>query len=226
MRTTATPSSTPAAPPPGGQATPTVDTVPAKRCSACHATKPLGQFDIDRHRSGGRSSQCKTCRQRRQASGGYDLCRKRALAMLARLYPGQYRRCLEVARRQLAPGSAPRPVWTRAHAKALRELARRHRADRNGRTPWRLKAAFRAEYVQLLAGYAGARPASPALNQRIARHARRQLQLAHPVEFHLLYAAERARVGNPIDRLVPPAPPRIAARQVGPALPASDGQQL
>jgi len=225
MRTTAMPSLTPPAPPPGDQATPTVDTVPAKRCSACHANKPLGQFDIDRHRSGGRSSQRKTCRQRRQASGGYDLCRKWALAMLARLYPDQYRRCLEVARRQLAPGSAPRPVWNRAHAKALRELARRHRADRNGWTLWRLKAAFREEYVELMAGYVGARSASPALNQRIARHARRQLQLAHPVEFHLLYAGERARVGNPVDRLVPLSASRVAARQVGSVLPASDGQQ-
>ena len=49
-----------------------------------------------------------------------------------------------------------------------------------------------------MAHFAGAKPAGPRLAYKIYRRAQRLLQLAHPEEFEALYAAERAKIGNPM----------------------------
>jgi hypothetical protein len=59
------------------------------------------------------------------------------------------------------------------------------------------RRAHHDQYVALLAAYAGATPAGPRLVYKIGRRAQRLLQLAHPEEYQALYAAERAKIGNP-----------------------------
>ncbi len=198
-----------------------------KRCYDCGRVKRVELFDLDRKRSAGRSAQCKDCRRQRQNRGGYGTCRPRALAELARRHPDQYQRYRQQARQQLAPDTAGAEVWDQARGRALAELARRHQADWHARyrqlradhPDWPTPRAFmvattqqrrahHAEYLALLAGYAGARRAGPKLVYKITRRAQRLLQLAHPHEYQALYAAERAKLGNPIQR---PAPPREGA---------------
>jgi hypothetical protein len=60
------------------------------------------------------------------------------------------------------------------------------------------RRAHHDQYVALLAAYAGAKPAGPRLVYKIGRRALRLLQLAHPEEYQALYAAERAKLGNPV----------------------------
>ena len=193
-----------------------------KRCYDCGQVKRVELFDLDRKRSAGRSAQCKDCRRQRQNRGGYGTARPRALAELARRHPDQYQRYREQARQQLAPDTAPAEVWDQARARALAELARRHQAEwhqhyqqlRTAHPDWPTARAFMVatnqqrrahhqEYLALLRGYAGARRAGPKLVDKIGRRAQRLLQLAHPAEYQALYAAERAKLGNPVQR-----PPR------------------
>jgi len=198
-----------------------------KRCYDCGQVKRVELFDTDRKRSDRRSTQCKECRRQRQNRGGYGTGRNRALRELARRHPGEYQRYRQQARQQLAPDTAPAKVWDQARGRALAELARRHQADwharytqlRTAHPDWPTPRAFmvattqqrrahHAEYLALLAGYAGARRAGPKLVYKITRRAQRLLQLAHPAEYRALYAAERAKLANPIQR---PAPPREGA---------------
>jgi hypothetical protein len=188
-----------------------------KVCCDCRQAKRVELFDIDRGRSDGRSTQCKACRRQRQNRGGYGTCRPRALAELVGRYPDEYARYREQARGELAPDSAPAEVWDQARGRALAELARRHQADwqrrhqqlRTAHPDWPAGRAFcvatnqcrRAhhdELVALLASYASAKPAGPRLVYKISRRAQRLLQLAHFREYQALYAAERAKIGNPI----------------------------
>jgi hypothetical protein len=195
-----------------------------KRCYDCGQVKRVELFDVDRHTRTGRSGECKQCRRQRQVRGGYAVCRDRALRQLARQHPQEYQRCREQARRELGPDTAGAKVWDQARARALAELARRHRAEwhprylklRAAHPDWPTSRAFmaatnqqrrahRQEYLALLAGYAGARRAGPRLVYKITRRAQRLLQLAHPAEYQALYTAERAKTGNPTQ---PPAPPQ------------------
>ncbi len=193
-----------------------------KRCYDCGQVKRVELFDIDRHTPTGRSAECKACRRQRQNRGGYAACRARALRELARRHPDEYERYRQQARWELAPGTAGAKVWDQARARALAELFRRHQAEwhqdyqqlRAAHPDWPTPRAFmvaanqqrhahRQEYLALLGGYAGARRAGPKLVYKITRRAQRLLQLAHPQEYQALYAAERAKLGNPTQR-----PPR------------------
>jgi len=175
-------------------------------------------FDLDRHPGGdGRATQCKACRRQRQTRGGYAACRNRALVELAARYPAEYQHHRQQARRELAPDTAPAPVWDRARARALAELSRRHQTEwrqryqqlRAAHPTWpsgrvffvatnQQRRAHRQEFLELLTGYAGARLAGARLVYKLTRRAQRRLQLAHPVEYQALYTAERAKIGNPI----------------------------
>jgi hypothetical protein len=187
-----------------------------KRCCDCGQVKRIELFDLDRHRNGGHAAYCKACRRQRQTRGGYGACRNRALWDLAARYPNEYQRYRQQARRELAPDTVPVQVMDRARGRTLAELSKRHRAEwhqryqqlRAAHPDWTHARAFavatiqqrrahRQEYLELLAGYAGARLAGPKLAGQITRRAQRLLQLAHPEEYQALYAAERARVGNP-----------------------------
>jgi hypothetical protein len=190
-----------------------------KRCCDCGQVKRVELFDSNRHARTGRSAQCKDCRRQRQARGGYGTSRNGALGELARQHPAEYERYRQQARLQLAPDTATAKVWDQARSRALAELSRRHRAEwrqhyrqvqaahpdwdaaraRNTATSQHLRA-HHPEYLELLAGYADARPAGPKLVAKINRRARRLLQLAHPAEYQALYAAERAKLGNPVRR--------------------------
>jgi hypothetical protein len=191
-----------------------------KRCCDCGQVKRVELFDIDRKR--GRSAQCKACRRQRQNRGGYGTARPRALAELARRHPEEYQRYRQQARLELAPDTADAKVWDQARARALAELDRRHGAEwqqryqqlRAAHPDWSVPRAFmmatnqqrrahRQEYLALLRGYAGARRAGPKLVYKITHRAQRLLQLAHPAEYQALYAAERAKLANPVQR-----PPR------------------
>ena len=193
-----------------------------KRCYDCGQVKRVELFDIDRHTPTGRSAECKACRRQRQNRGGYGTSRNRALGELARRHPDEYERYREQARRELAPDTAGKGVWDQARARALAELARRHQADwhqhyqqlRAEHPDWPTPRAFmvatnqqrrahHAEYLELLAGYAGARRAGPKLVAKLTGRAQRLLQLAHPAEYQTLYVAERAKLANPAQR-----PPR------------------
>jgi len=141
------------------------------------------------------------------------------LAELASRYRDEYERYRETARVELAPDSAPAEVWDRARGRALAELARRHQSEwhqryqqvRAAHPGWPAGRSFcvatnqsrrghHDEYVELLASYVGAKPAGPRLVYKIGRRAQRTLQLAHPEEYEALYAAERAKIGNPVRR--------------------------
>ncbi len=195
-----------------------------KRCCDCRQAKRVELFDIDPKRSAGRAAQCKDCRRQRQARGGYGTSRNRALRQLARQHPQEYQRYRQQARQELAPDTATAKVWDQARGRALAELARRYRAEwdqhyqqvRAAHPDWtgvqasnaataRQRHAHHPEYLELLRGYAGARPAGPKLVAKILRRAQRLLQLAHPQEYEALYAAERAKLANPAQ---PPAPPQ------------------
>ena len=203
-----------------------------KWCYDCRQVKRVELFDIDRHRpSDGRTAQCKACRRQRQNRGGYGTCRNRALVELAARHPDQYQRYRQQARAELAPDTAPVQVWDRARALALAELARRHHGEwhrryqqlRVSHPTWssgrvlavatnQQRRAHRAEFLELLTGYAGARIAGPRLANKLTRRAQRLLQLAYPEEYQALYAAERARIGNPVRQsAAPQAGPRGAA---------------
>jgi hypothetical protein len=188
-----------------------------KRCCDCRQAKRVELFDIDRKRPDGRSTQCKACRRQRQNRGGYGTCRPRALAALAARYPDEYDQYRQKARVELAPDSAGAEVWDRARGRALAELARRDDGDwrrrfqqlRTAHPDWppgrafcvatnQYRRAHRDEYRELLASYAGAKPAGHKLVYKISLRAQRMLQLAHPVEYEALYAAERAKHGNPV----------------------------
>jgi len=188
-----------------------------KRCCDCRQAKRVEMFDIDRKRSEGRSSQCKDCRRQRQNRGGYSNCRNRALAALAERYPDEYEHYREKARIELAPDSAGAEVWHRARTLALAEVARRHPDDWHWRfqqvcrahPDWthgrrffvatqQYRRAHRDELIELMAVFADAKPAGARLVYKIYRRAQRLLQLAHPEEFETLYAAERAKIGNPM----------------------------
>jgi hypothetical protein len=196
-----------------------------KRCCDCGQVKRVELFDSNRRSPDGHSAQCKHCRRQRQNRGGYGTARNRALAELARQHPAEYRRYRRQARRQLAPDTATATVWDQARGRALAELARRHRAEwrqhyrqvqaahpdwsgvhaSNAATALQ-RHAHHPEYLELLAGYAGARPAGPKLVAKILRRAQRLLQLAHPQEYQALYTAERAKLANPTQQQ--PAPPQ------------------
>jgi hypothetical protein len=188
-----------------------------KRCGDCCQAKRAELFDIDATKPDGRSAQCKDCRRQRQNRGGYGTCRPRALAELARRHSFEYQHYREQARLELAPNTTPAEVWDQARGRALATLARRHRADwhryhqqlRAAHPDWPPGRVFytataqhrrthRAELLKLMATYAGARPAGPRLLAKVTYRARRLLQLAHPEEYQALYAAERAKIGNPI----------------------------
>jgi hypothetical protein len=196
-----------------------------KRCCDCRQVKRVELFDINRHARTGRSAECKDCRRQRQARGGYGVCRPRPLAELARQHPDEYQRYREQGRQQLAPDTATAKVWDQARSQALAELARRHRAEwhqhyrqvQAAHPDWtaarasnaatnQQRQAHHAEYLELLAGYAGARRAGPKLVAKITRRAQRLLQLAHPAEYQTLYAAERAKLATPTQQR--PAPPQ------------------
>jgi hypothetical protein len=193
-----------------------------KRCYDCGQVKRVELFDLDRHTRTGRAGQCKDCRRQRQTRSGYAACRNRALRELARQHPEEYQRYRQQARLQLAPDTAGAEVWDQARARALAELARRHRSEwhpsyqqlRAAHPDWPVARAFMAatnqqrrahhrEYLALLAGYARARRAGPKLVYKITRRAQRLLQLAHPQEYQALYAAERAKLANPVRRPAP-----------------------
>ncbi len=197
-----------------------------KWCYDCRQYQRVELFDLDRHRGGdGRSAQCKACRRQRQNRGGYAACRNRALVELAARYPDEYQRYREQARRELAPDTAPAQVWDRARARALAELSRRHQAEwhqryqqlRAAHPTWPSGRVFavatnqqrrthRQEFLELLTGYASARLAGAKLVYKLTRRAHRRLQLAHPEQYQALYAAERAKIGNPIQ------PPQTRSR--------------
>lgn len=213
-----------------------------KRCYDCRQFKRVELFDIDRHRpSDGCSAQCKACRRQRQNRGGYGICRNRALVEPAARHPDQYRRYREQARAELAPDTAPVQVWDRARALALAELSRRHHAElhqryqqlRAAHPTWssgrvlceatnQQRRARHAEFRELLTGYAGARLAGRRLVNKMTRRAQRLLQLAYPEEYHALYAAERAKIGNPVQQQ--PAAPQAGQRGAPGSLPAAIGQ--
>jgi hypothetical protein len=188
-----------------------------KRCCDCRQAKRVELFDIDRKRRDRRSNQCKECRRQRQNRGGYGTCRNRALAALARRHPDEYDHYREKARIELAPDSARAEVWDQARGRALAELARRDDGDwrrrfqqlRTAHPDWpqgrvfcvatnQYRRAHRDEYRELLASYAGAKPAGHKLVYKICCRAQRMLQLAHSEEYLALYEAERAMVGNPV----------------------------
>jgi len=188
-----------------------------KVCCDCRQAKRVELFDLARKRGFGRSSQCKACRRQRQNRGGYGTCRNRALAELAIRHADEYDHYREKVRVELAPDSAPAQVWAQARGRALAELARRHQADwqhhyqqvRAAHPDWptrriicvatnQHRRAHHDQYVALLAAYAGATPAGPRLVYKIGRRALRLLQLAHFEEYQALYAAERAKIGNPV----------------------------
>jgi len=196
-----------------------------KRCWDCGQAKRVELFDIARGRRDGRSTQCKDCRRQRQARGGYATSRNRALHQLARQHPAEYQRYRQQARLQLAPGTATATVWNQARRRALAEVARRHQAEWHQHyqqlqaahptwsavqaskvTSGRQLRAHHHEYLELLAGYAAARPAGPKLIAKILRRAQRLLQLAHPAEYEELYAAERAKLDTPTQQQ--PRPPQ------------------
>jgi hypothetical protein len=196
-----------------------------KRCCDCRQVKRVELFDINRHARTGRSAECKDCRRQRQARGGYGTSRNRALRELARQHPDEYQRYRQQARQELAPGTATAKVWDQARSRALAEISRRHRAEwqqhyrqvQAAHPTWtavqasnaataRQRRAHHPEYLELLAGYAGARRAGPRLVAKLARRAERLLQLAHPAEYQDLYAAERAKLDNPAQQR--PAPPQ------------------
>jgi hypothetical protein len=196
-----------------------------KRCCDCRQAKLVDLFDINRHARTGRSAECKDCRRQRQARGGYGTSRNRALRELARQHPEEYQRYRQQARRELAPGTASAQVWDQARGHALAEVSRRHRAEwdqhyrqvQAAHPDWtaaqaataattRQRRAHHPEYLALLAGYAGARRAGPRLVAKLTRRAERLLQLAHPAEYQALYAAERAKLGNPAQQR--PGPPQ------------------
>ena len=200
-----------------------------KRCCDCRQVKRVELFDLDRKRPGGHAGECKDCRRQRQARAGYATSRNRALWELARRHRHEYERYREQARQQLAPDTATASVWDQARGRALAEISRRYRAEwdqhyqkvRQAHPDWnpvhastaataQQRRAHHTEYQELLNTYAGARRAGPKLIGKINRHALRRLQLAHPAEYHDLYAAERANLGNPIQQ------PR-SSRQAGPA---------
>jgi hypothetical protein len=209
-----------------------------KWCYDCRQFKRVELFDIDRHRRrDGRSAQCKACRRQRQNRCGYAVSRDRALRELAARYPDEHRRYQHQARLELAPGTAPAEVWDRARALALAELSRRHQTDwhqryqqlRASHPTWssgrvyyvainQQRHAHREEFLELLISYAGARIAGAKLVGMMTRRAQRLLQLAHPEEYQVLYAAERARIGNPIQPPHPAAPStgRPAQRRAAP----------
>ncbi len=178
-----------------------------KVCCDCRQAKRVELFDIDRGRGDGRSTQCKACRRQRQ----------------------NHR---EQARLELAPDSAPAEVWDQARGRALAELSHRHQADwqrrfqqaRAAHPDWPAGRAFlvatnqcrrahRDDFVALLATYAGAKPAGPRLVYKIIGRAQRLLQLAHLQEYEALYAAERAKIGNPVRARA--ALPKTAATHPG-----------
>jgi hypothetical protein len=190
-----------------------------KRCGDCGQVKSIELFDRQPTSRTGRASACKHCRRQRQAHGGYGTARNRALWALARRHPQEYQRHYQQARHQLAPNTAPATVWHAARGRAMAELTRRHRADWHQRyqqlraehPDWALgraaamatnqqRTAHHAEYLALLARFAGARPAEHQLVGKLARRALRQLQLAHPHEYQTLYATARAKLGNPTTR--------------------------
>ncbi len=193
-----------------------------KRCCDCRQVKRVELFDSNRHARTGRSAECKECRRQRQARGGYGACRNRALWALARRHPAEYQRYRQQARQELAPDTATAKVWDQARGQALAEVSRRYRAEwhqhyqqvRTTHPDWtavrasnaatsRQRRAHHPEYLELLAGYVGARRAGPKLVAKILRRAQRLLQLAHPAEYQALYAAERAKLGNPVQRPAP-----------------------
>src|SRR6266536_5195226 len=206
----------------------------AKRCYDCGQVKRVELFDLDRHRPGdGRAAQCKACRRQRQNRGGYGTCRNRALVELAGRHHFEYQHYREQARLELAPDSAPVEVWDQARGRALAEVSRRHRAEwhqhyqqvRAAHPDWTRARALNAatiqqrrahhqEYLELLSGYAGAKAAGPRLVNRIIGRAQRLLQLAHFQEYEALYAAERAKIGNPV-RTARVALPKPAATHPG-----------
>ncbi|HEY3036962.1 MAG TPA: hypothetical protein VGJ54_20170, partial [Streptosporangiaceae bacterium] len=63
-----------------------------KRCGDCGQVKRVELFDRNRKRGDGHCTQCKDCRRRRQARGGYGAARNRALWALARHHPQEYQR--------------------------------------------------------------------------------------------------------------------------------------
>jgi hypothetical protein len=211
-----------------------------KWCSECRQVKRVELFDIDRQRGDGRSSRCKACRRQRQNRAGYSTCRHRALVELVARYPQEYQHHREQARLELAPDTAPAEVWDQARGRALQELSRRHRAEwrqhyrqlRAAYPTWpagrvfslttaRQRRAHRQEFLELLTGYAGARPAGGKLVAKISACAQRRLQLAHPQEYQALYAAERVKIGSPVAQ---PAASRAGQRGAAGAVPAVIGQ--
>jgi hypothetical protein len=105
--------------------------------------------------------------------------------------------------------------YSTSRNRALAELARRHRADRQhhcqqvraAHPDWltptivcvatnQHRRAHRAEFLKLVAAHAGAKPAGPELSAKINRRALRLLQLAYPEEYQALYAAEQARISS------------------------------
>jgi hypothetical protein len=190
-----------------------------KRCCDCRQVKTVELFDRDPKRPGGRAAECKDCRRQRQARAGYATSRNRALWTLARRYRQEYERYRDQARKELAPDTATATVWDQARGRALAEISHRYRAEwdqhyqqvRQAHPDWnpvqastaataQQRRAHHAEYLELLNSHAGARRAGPKVIGKINRHALRRLQLAHPAEYHDLYATERANLGNPIQR--------------------------
>src|SRR6266511_3473068 len=172
-----------------------------KRCCDCRQVKRVELFDSNRHARTGRSAECKECRRQRQARGGYGACRNRALWALARRHPAEYQRYRQQARQELAPDTATAKVWDQARGQALAEVSRRYRAEWHQH--YQQVRAPHPEYLELLAGYVGARRAGPKLVAKILRRAQRLLQLAHPAEYQALYAAERAKLDTPVQRPAP-----------------------
>ena len=188
-----------------------------KRCYDCRQVKPLERFDRYPRSPDGRSAECIDCRRRRQAAAGYATARSRALGTLARRYPDEYRRYRQQVRAELAPHTATAETWHQARGWALGELYRRHRAEwhrwhrqlraahpdwtpkqlRNQTMSWHLRA-HHGEFLELLRGRVGGQPAGPAIQARLTHRAWRRLQLAHPGEYQALYAAERAKLGDPV----------------------------
>src|SRR5574341_1345880 len=153
-----------------------------RRCCDCGQVKRVELFDIDRGARTGRSAQCKDCRRQRQNRGGYGTARARALAELARRHRAEWHPRYQKLR-------AEHPDWPipRSYMVATNQQRRAHRG----------------EYLELLSGYADARRAGPKLVRKLINRAWRLLQLAHPAEYQALYAAERKKLGNPVQR-----PPR------------------
>ncbi len=142
----------------------------------------------------GRSTQCKACRRQRQNRGGYGTCRNRALAELARRHHFEYQHYREQARLELAPDTATAEVWDQARGRALAEVSRRHRAE------------WHQHYQQVRAAHPDW-PRARALNAATIQQRRVQ-------EYEALYAAERAKIGNPV-RTARVALPKPAATHPG-----------